>query len=115
MAWPNDGPGWSPDCGDFWVKNRVIYFADGETYDPKPGEIFAMRTGDPGRPCEDFSAWTDEKRAAVQAEYAERRRVAQEQRTSAYQKRKDAGEAVLAKLTADEREALEEFFDDLRS
>lgn len=66
-----DGPGWSPDGGYFWVKGDTLYWEDGATWDMNDGCV--IRVGFGPYECENFSAWTDEQRAAALAAAAERR------------------------------------------
>ena len=66
-----DGPGWSPDGGYFWVKGDTLDWEDGATWDMNDGCV--IRVGFGPYECENFSAWTDERRAAALAAAAERR------------------------------------------
>ncbi len=71
---PN-GPGFSPDGGHFWRKDGKLYWADGDiTPDggimrempPLPGHENGVPESE-WHKYENYSAWSDEKRAAVLA------------------------------------------------
>ena len=75
MKWLKDGPGFSPDGGRFWKRGDKIFWEDGEiTSATSEGVFRCMKIK--GRDCEDFSQRSEEKRKAVQAEYAKRRHEA---------------------------------------
>lgn len=64
--WLPDGPGYSPDGGNFWCKGELVYWEDGEVTKLSDGVFRALSytTG------VDYSQWDDIKRAAARAEYA---------------------------------------------
>jgi hypothetical protein len=74
----NQGPGWSPDGGYFWVRGSKMYWEDGDVWELKPGKAPVIRLAVHKVNCEDFSKWSDEKRratlAARKAEIEENRR-----------------------------------------
>jgi len=100
--WLPDGPGYSIDGGYYWVRGDSIYFNNGQVF---PNRFCPMRLGpiepQPGT-VEDFSAWSDEKRAAVLAESEARWAEAEAREQTAYESRKALCIAARAKLTADE-------------
>ena len=67
-----DGPGWSPDGGDFWVNGDLLYWNDGSVWDMNDGGVIRTMPGDPipesewGK-YENYSGWSDEKRSALLA------------------------------------------------
>lgn len=62
-----DGHYFSPDLGDFVVRNDVAYFEDGDVLDLEEGLMLRCMPTEPG---EDYSKWTDEKRKKVLAHHA---------------------------------------------
>jgi hypothetical protein len=111
---PN-GPSWSPDGGSFWRKDGKLYWEDGSITDDG-GMMREMPTPIPESEWhlyEDYSAWSDEKRAEVAAA----RKAEREQAKSAH----DEWVAVIralqasakAKLTEEEYEAVQISEDDL--
>lgn len=119
MAWPHDGPSWSPDGGEYWCKDRVIYWESGAVTDgSKSGKFVSVRSMDSGyKSGINYSEWTDEHRAKVLAERTARceaerqRRYAEE--AERIQSIKNKAESALAKLTDDEREAVSEYFKEM--
>ena len=70
---PN-GPSWSPDGGRFWRKDGKLYWSDGEITDD--GGIMREMPTMPGvdySHYENYSEWSDEKRAEVKAKLAAER------------------------------------------
>lgn len=68
-----DGPGWSPDGGKFWVKGDVLYWEDGDVWDMTDGGVIRLAGGPFHH--EDYSEWSDEKRAEVRAIHAASRKI----------------------------------------
>lgn len=101
----SDGPYWSPDGGYFWAKDGKYYWESGHVTDCEPLRLgFSSDLSH----VEDFSAWSEEKRAAV---YAETRREIERNkaRERRYYKKRDAlVESARAKLTEKEFDAVYE-------
>ena len=97
-----EGPGWSPDGGKFWVKGDLLYWHDGTIWDMRDGCIIRSMHYDHD---EDYSAWSDDKRAAVLAENrAEYAKIKAED--DCYNaERTRLRESARAKLTPEEIEA----------
>lgn len=115
MAWPHDGPSWSPDNGEYWCKDRVVYWWNGAVTITHPGTFIAIRSMDSGNKTrEDFSAWSDEKRAAELEKFnsAEKIRVAklEEERRKVAESRQSLVDSAKSKLTEEELKALREYF-----
>ena len=72
-----DGPGWSPDGGEYWVKNDVMYWHDGDVTRLERGIAVRTMPIDHGH---DYSAWNDEKRAEVAEEWRLKRLAYGDQR-----------------------------------
>jgi len=103
--WPQ-GPGFSPDGGCFWSRGGKLYWEDGEIT-----EDTIIFRGMPMTSGEDYSAWSDEKRAEVKASVAQRRAdEAKEQRRNSVVRKKLYDQAV-AKLTEEELWAVVETHD----
>ncbi len=102
-----DGYWWTPDCGQrFIAKGDSLFFEDGGVV-PNDGRVMRLMSYEPGA-FEDFSAWSDEKRAEVAEDWRQRREAATREREA-----HDAQRAILvasaeAKLTDDEKDALME-------
>ena len=107
-----DGPGWSPDGGKFWVNGGVLYWEDGDAWDMTSGGV--IRTGLGPYTHEDYSAWTDERRAEVHAEWVAHRQKWKQQRDAEEAARRALIKSAKAKLTPEEFEAClgVEFYDD---
>jgi hypothetical protein len=102
----NQGPGFSPDGGHLWRKGDKIYWNDGAVVDLSERELYLIRY----MPCEhgeDYSLWSDEKRAKV----AEEVRIERERYKSEEAIRADRRDALVAsaeaKLTEEEIDALQ--------
>ena len=102
----SDGPHWSPDGGYFWAKDGKYYWPDGDVTESPPCRLWDRD----GITCENFSEWSDEKRAAVLAE-TKAKQSEREAAQKIYQIRLESiMEIVRGKLTADELQAVEEYF-----
>lgn len=109
-----NGPGWSPDGGSFWRKDGKIYWEDGAICDD--GWIREM-PDDPipeseWHKYEDYSAWSDEKRAEVKAQ----NKIEREQYEASMKLWADGIRALRAsaktKLTEEEWDAMNTEIDD---
>lgn len=105
MEVPN-GPGWSPDGGNYWAKDNVLYWHDGDITKLGPG--IAVRLGFPGSNDngEDYSAWTDEHRAEVKAKFAADRAEYKRKQEEEEAVNEKLVESAKAKLTEDEFDAV---------
>lgn len=110
---PN-GPSWSPDGGSFWRKDGKLYWEDGDITEDT-GMIREMLYSIPEsdwHKYDDFSAWSDEKRAEVKAA-KQTERDKYEAETKAWEDAIRALKAsAKAKLTEDEWEAVNTQLDD---
>lgn len=99
-----DGPGWSPDGGQFWVKGDSLYWHDGDVTDLSAG--CALRTMPGGYQHDDnYSLWTDEERALIKAESDKRYAVKLQEEQVREANRDSLRSSAKSKLTADEIEA----------
>ena len=81
-----DGFGFSPASGDFEIKDNKAYWADGDITDFATQWCFRwMRVADGVH----YSEWSDEQRATVKAEWAEKRRAdeAMQRRVLVYERK----------------------------
>ena len=106
-----NGPGWSPDGGYFWRKDGKLYWSDGDITDDG-GMMRQMPCDDPKSfysGVENFSEWSDEKRATVRAE-AQKKRDEYRAKSDAYIAKIEALCAIAkTKLTPEEYEAVEAY------
>jgi len=99
------GPGWSPDGGKFWVKDNLVYWSDGDITDMNNGGVFRTMPGNYTHE-ENYSEWSDEKRAEVKAKFK-----AERDEAAAEEAKEDAEQEALCrtaktKLTKEEYEAV---------
>lgn len=109
------GPGSSPDNGSFWRKGGRIYFEDGSVFDDagfvQRESLFEIPESE-WHKYENYSAWSDEKRAEVMAaKKAERDKYEAEVKVWEDEVRTLKASAK-AKLTEDEWEAVNTELDD---
>jgi hypothetical protein len=71
-----DGFGYSPDSGEFQIKDNKAYWEDGDITDMSVG-VFRWVPITKAR--EHYADWTDEQRAAAKAAYAEKARQYEEE------------------------------------
>lgn len=102
-----DGPGWSPDIGKFWFKDGLTYCEDGDVLPPDA----IYRISSQIHEVEDYSAWSDEKRAAVRAEWAMKHAAWISKRNADHDRIEALRKSALAKLTDEEREAIEPYLE----
>jgi hypothetical protein len=105
MTIPNmtvpDGSGSSPDGGAFWAKDNIIYWHDGAvTHLARGGLIRVSYCG--GTDGEDYSAWTDEKRAEVLAKATAEWEADHVERLAEFNVRTALRRSAKAKLTPEE-------------
>lgn len=96
-CFPEDGHWYSPDGGSCFVKDGNIYWASGEVM-PNTG-IRRMMKVEHG---EDYSQWSEEKRANVLAETIKKREAYEQQRQEYYIKQGLLIESARTKLTEEE-------------
>jgi hypothetical protein len=70
--------GFSPDGGEFEIRDNTAYWADGDITEHFNQAFTRWMSSTSG--VEHYADWSDEKRAAVKAEYAEKRRQYEEAR-----------------------------------
>jgi hypothetical protein len=99
-----DGPGWSPDGGKFWVRDNVIYWESGEVTQLGPGVFFRTMPGGYDHD-EDYSSLTDEQRAERLARYRAIKQIWDEKRKSQQDARDRLIESARSKLTTEECDA----------
>jgi hypothetical protein len=105
-----DGPGWSPDGGYYYVRDGMIYWSDGEVGDTRKGQgPCRLGVNSDYSHVEDFSQWSDEKRAAVLAETMRKRAEYAAIRKAAYEEMERLVEIARGKLTEDEFNAVMEY------
>ncbi len=106
----NDGPGWSPDGGKFWKKGDKLYWHDGEVTNAN----LLIRVGMSGTSCdhEDYSAWSDEKRAAIFKETQSRWEAAAKEEKRELEIRNTLRASARLKLTAEEIKACDLEYDE---
>lgn len=106
MLTMDQGPGWSPDGGYFWVRGDFIYWADGEVGQISKGNFPCRQGFGDYSNVEDFSAWSDKKRASVLAETIRKRDEYKSAQNKYYTKRSELVAAARAKLTEEEFSAV---------
>lgn len=100
------GPGWSPNGGKYWVRDDFIYWHDGNVGQISKDEV-PCRVGMHG--CEhdeDYSAWTDEHRAAVKKESDDKRSMWRQMELDSIKAREILVASAKLKLTEDEFNAV---------
>lgn len=107
-----DGPGWSPDGGDFWVKGDLLYWSDGSIWDMRDGGMIRTMPDGPTpesewHKYENFSAWSDEKRAEAVAENMAKREDAKKQQDEEMARIKLLCISAKSKITQEEYEAIQ--------
>ena len=95
-----DGPHWTPDGGRFWAKGGKYYWPDGDVTTNQPLRLWD--TNVTPESVEDYSAWSDEKRAAVVAESKRKRDDMQKQMEEYEERRQKLIDSARAKLTPEE-------------
>jgi len=99
-----DGPHWSPDGGYFWAKGGKYYWRHGSITTSPPCRIWDGNVNE--ELAEDYSAWSDEKRAEVFAE-TERKREEWRKLEVEYQTEQEKLiESARAKITEEEFAAI---------
>lgn len=102
--WPQ-GPGYSPDGGKYWIKGHFIYWHDGQVGDLRDGLMIRVMPGGYHHD-ENYSAWSDEHRAKVKQEWAEKRAAWKKEAEEAEARRQVHLASARAKLTDDEWNAV---------
>ena len=109
----NQGPGWSPDGGYFWVRGHEIFWEDGSIGDITTGKGVPCRVGIGAPPTiEDYSQWTDEHRARVVAETKARRANWKKAEVRAWRKGGLLRDSARAKITKEEWDAIQDSDED---
>ncbi len=94
---------WSPDGGRFVIWRGKYYWHDGSITDEGPLRMGLMNPAH----AEDYTAWSDEERAAVVAKH-KAERAARKAENDAYEARmRQLSEQAEAKLTEEEKKALQ--------
>lgn len=101
-----EGPGWSPDGGRFWVRAGFIYWENGDIGDISKGQCPGRIMPGGNNHGEDFSAWTDEHRAKVKKQWAEQRAAQKQSQDAWLEKHERLVASARGKLTAEELEAV---------
>lgn len=105
-----DGPHWTPDGGYFWAKGGKYYWPNGDVTTVQPARLWDQ--GGNLHAVEDYSAWSDEKRAAIWKEtQLKRLRIKRDQARYARKLAKAVAIAE-AKLTEEDIEALRDHYRD---
>lgn len=99
-----DGPGYSPDGGKFCVKDGVLYWHDG-TFRKLDGS-WMVRTM-PMNHGQDYSAFSDEERAALVKKWTDQRIEYENKQRKEYEAREVLRASARLKLTEDEYNAVE--------
>jgi hypothetical protein len=103
----NQGPGWSPDGGRFWVRGTNIYWEDGSIGDLTTGRGVPCRVGIHNTfHNEDYSKWTDEQRAQVAARHEEARKKNKAEMDEFWKENERLCKSARAKLTEEEWDAV---------
>jgi len=98
-----NGPGFSPDGGNYWEKDGVLYWEDGDI--TVLGPNVWLRTMDVSTGI-DYSAWSDEERAAVKEKWRLKRIAAKDQYDAGWAECQRLVESAKAKVTEEEWDAL---------
>lgn len=102
----NDGPGWSPDGGKFWMKDGKCYWETGHITNGLPLRMMPLGH----EHDEDYSAWTPYQRSVALKKFNDK---ALEARAKEYKRRHQVcaeAHAILADLEADKLETLFTYF-----
>lgn len=106
----SEGPSWSPDGGSFWRKGGKIYWEDGDITEDG-GMMREMLYSIPEsewHKYEDYSAWSDEKRAEVVAKHKAERDQYKKEKAEYDEQIKALCITAKSKLTKEEYEAVQQ-------
>jgi hypothetical protein len=101
------GPGWSPDGGAFWRKDGKEYWEDGDITENAIFRVsLYVAPESDWHKYENYSEWSDEKRAAVKAEYAAKREAEEKEELERIERREHLCAIARIKLTEEEYNAV---------
>ena len=105
----NEGPGWSPDGGRFWRKDGKLYWEDGDITEDGGimREMPDLRPKSEWKEGENYSLWSDEKRAEVKAAKKAERDLYEKERADEFAKYKALCLSAKSKITREEYEAIQ--------